>query len=164
MQTRYLVLALAAGSLIGLVAGCERKTEPPPAPPAKAEAGTIQQQVGTAAAAAKETAQQAATAVTGAATQAATAVSSAATQAVQAAAQPATDATAKAQAIIDSAKKLVSESKWQEVAQTLGQLKDLKLTPDQEKSLMDLKAQLEKMVKDAMSKQPALPGGVVPGK
>jgi hypothetical protein len=153
MQTRHFVLALALGGLIGLAAGCEKKTEVPPVQPAKADEGKIQKQVDAAADAAKETAQKAVTAVT-----------APATQAVQAASQAATDGTAKAQTIIDSAKKSISEGKWQEAGQTLPKLQGLKLTPEQEKSLMDLKAQLEKLVQDAMSKQPALPGGVVPGK
>jgi hypothetical protein len=50
------------------------------------------------------------------------------------------------------------------VAPTLSKLQGLTLTPDQQKSLADLKAQLEKLVQDATSKQPAIPGGVVPGK
>ncbi len=153
MQETRFVLAIAVCGLLGLAAGCEKKTEPPPAPPAKAEEGAVQKQVGAAAEAAKATAQQAVTAA-----------AAPVTQAVQAASQAAADSTSKAQAIIDSAKQLISQGKWQEVAQTLPKLQGLTLTPEQQKTLTDLKAQLEKMVQDATSKQPAIPGGLVPGK
>ena len=92
------------------------------------------------------------------------AATAAATQAVQTASQAGTDATAQAQTIIDSAKKLVGEGKWQEVGQTLTKLQGLKLSPEQEKTLLDLKAQLEKLVQDAIGKQPAVPGGLAPAK
>jgi predicted lipid-binding transport protein (Tim44 family) len=155
MQTHHILLSLALGGLLGLATGCGKKEEPPPtpAPPAKTEAGAAQKQVEAAVEAGKEAAQKAAAAAT-----------AAATQAVQTASQAGADASAQAQAIIDSAKKLIGENKWQEVAQTLTKLQGLKLTPDQEKTLADLKAQLEKLVQDAMSKQPALPGGLAPGK
>lgn len=151
MQTYRSIHALALAGLIGLATGCDKKTEPPP-PPKAGEAG-LQKQVETAAGAVKETAEKGVAAAT-----------AAATQAVQAVSQPATDATAKAQSIIDSAKQLVSQGKWQELGQTLPKLQGLKLTPEQEKTLADLKAQLEKVVQAAASKQPAIPGGLVPPK
>ena len=151
MQTTHSIHALVLAGLIGLATGCEKKTEPP-LPPKAGEAG-LQKQVETAAGAVKETAEKGVAAVT-----------AAATQAVQAVSPAASDSTAQAQTILDSAKKLAGESKWQELGQALPKLQGLKLTPEQEKTLADLKAQLQKALQDAMSKQPAVPGGLVPGK
>ncbi len=139
MQTYRLIPVLALAGLIGFVTGCEKKPETPQTPPAKAEEGAVQKQLGAAADAAKDTAAKAATA----------------------ASQAASDATAQAQGILDSAKKLAGESKWPDVSQTLSKLQGLKLTADQEKMLADLKAQVQKALQDAASKQPALPGGLL---
>jgi hypothetical protein len=155
MHKSHFVMAIGLSGLIALAAGCQKQTEPPApvTPPAKAEETALKKEAAAVVETAKETAQQAATAVAGPAT-----------QAVQAVSQTASAASDQAQTIIDAAKKQISEGKWQELAQTLPKLQGLKLTPEQEKSLMDLKTQLEKMVQDALGKQPALPGGVVPGK
>ena len=66
--------------------------------------------------------------------------------------KPAAADEAKAQAIIDAAKKLVAEQKWQEVAPTLLKLQGMQLTPAQEKSLIEMKDQLEKMIREALGK------------
>ena len=134
------------GALCGmllLAAGCGKKAESQPNPSSQ---GDVKKQVEPAAAGAKEAAQK----VVG------TAVSTT-TQAVKTATAPAAgDNSAKVQALIDSAKKLVAEGKFQEVLQKLNELKGVQLTPDQEKALLGLKDQLEKMVKDAGA------GGLLP--
>jgi hypothetical protein len=71
---------------------------------------------------------------------------------VQVEAKPSAADEAKAQAIIDAARKLVAENKWQEVAPALLQLQGTKLTPAQEQSLLELKDQLEKMLREALGK------------
>ena len=62
------------------------------------------------------------------------------------------DSPAAVQEIIDTARKLIADQKWAEVAQTLSKLQGANLTPEQEKSLLDLKDQLEKMIRDAVGK------------
>jgi hypothetical protein len=59
---------------------------------------------------------------------------------------------AKPDEIIATARKLVAEQKWQELAKKLGQLQGSDLTPAQQDSLRELKDQLEKMVKEALGK------------
>jgi hypothetical protein len=59
---------------------------------------------------------------------------------------------AKADEIIATARKLLADQKWPELAKTLTQLQGYELTPAQQNSLRELKEQLEKMVKDALGK------------
>jgi hypothetical protein len=133
----YIATAACSGLLV-LATGCGRKTETEAKPP---EAGVVWTQAPATVTAAKDSVPLAVTTAPPPAETAKAMVTNAVTN------SPATT-----QEIIDTAKRLVAENKWQELAQTLGKLQGQTLTPEQEKALLDLKGQLDKMVRDALGK------------
>ena len=140
MKTTRFILVGLLGGLLGLATGCGKSEQqsptPPVAPPAEKKTGAVAPEIQKAADAAKTTASQAVQAATG--------------------------ESAKAQGLIDTAKKLVADGKWQEVGATLAQLKDIKLTPDQESALLELKKKLETMLQESLGKKPVDAGGLLP--
>ena len=63
------------------------------------------------------------------------------------------DSTAKAQGLIDTAKRLTTENKWSEALKTLNELANVKLTPEQQKLVDSLKAQAQKQIEAMATKK-----------
>jgi hypothetical protein len=142
MKNRSILMGLAASAAIIVASGCG-KQEPVPAPQVpKVNEATVAQPATTADTAA------------GAAQQAADqgAVQVKATQ-------------EQAQGVIDKAQTLVNEKKYQDALSTLSQLASLKLTPEQQKLVDDLKAKIQSaLTKGAASDAASALGGGLGGK
>jgi hypothetical protein len=154
MKRCHLILVLALGGLVVLTPGCGKNAETENATPAPA---SPPKPVEAAVPATKESPEKQPS-LANQPKPAAVVVSNAppAVTNVETVAAPATNAVADnpaaVQEIIDTARKLIADQKWAEVAQTLSKLQGANLTPEQEKSLLDLKDQLEKMIRDAVGK------------
>lgn len=141
MKKQIAIITLSAVAAMFMVTGCEQKSESPStaggesAPESKGVAESV-----------KEAAKPVVEEATKAYEAAKPAVEQAAKDVKEAATTAMSDATAKANSMIDQAKKLISETKYSEAKDIVSQLTSMKLTPEQEKLVADLKAQIDKAI------------------
>ena len=122
MKSARITTLLALASALSLIIGCGQKEQTAPVPPATVE--------------------KAAEAVPAEMPKAPEAPAPAVAAAPEVA-PAAAAATAEAQGAIDKVKSLIAEKKYTEALGILKELSSLKLTPDQQKIVDDLKAQIE---------------------
>ena len=162
MKIKLVITGIVACATLVAVSGC-KKEEPAPGA-SKADQGTAPE-----AAAVVDAAKSAATTAVDAAKSAAApvvdAAKSTATEATDQAAAQVKAAEQQAQGLIDRAKALVSEQKYKDALSSLSQLTNIKLTAEQQKSVDDLKAQIQSALAKATATDPAAAlGGALGGK
>lgn len=151
MKIKLVITGIIACATLAAVSGC-KKEEPAPG------ATSTQETMASEAAPVVDAAKSAATPVVDAAKSAAQEVTDQAAAKVNAAEQ-------QAQGLIDRAKTYVSEKKYQEALSSLSQLTNIKLTAEQQKSVDDLKAQIQSALAKATAADPAAAlGGALGGK
>jgi len=149
MKAIKVIAVLALGGMIGLGAGCGQKEEQ--TPPTVTDAQSAAQK------AASDT-QKAVTETPKAAEAQAPAVQAAASDATAA-------ASSEAQSLIDKAKAAIANKDYQGATALIKDLSQLKLTPEQQKLVDDLKAQLQKaMTSGAATDATKAVGGMLGGK
>jgi hypothetical protein len=142
MKIKSIVTGVTLCAALAAVNGCKKEEPAVPQAPKAGEGGAVSK--------ATEAVDGAKTAVKQVADQATTQVKAVEQQ---------------AQALIDRAKGLVTEQKYQEALGSLGQLSNLKLTPEQQKLVDDLKAQIQSALAKAIPTNAASAlGGALGGK
>jgi len=147
MKNQILIAAITLSAAAVSLSGCKKEETPPAAAPAAVEATKPSDTMANEPAKVVESAKPAAKEVVDQATSQADA------------------ATAQSQSLIDKAKGYVADQKYQDALSTIGQLSASKLTPDQQKIVDALKAQIQTaMAKASTSDAASALGGALGGK
>ena len=164
MKITYSILGLTAGAALFLASGCS-KEQPPPGETPKAMNPPPSEAQKAPAESAPAPAAPAEPTPPPAATIAVPAVPAAATQAVTEAAAAPSATTALAQGLIDKAKGLVTDQKYQEALNVVQQLSSQKLTAEQQTLVDGLKAQIQAaLTKAAGTNAASALGNILGGK
>ncbi|HKW30488.1 MAG TPA: hypothetical protein VJT54_14215 [Verrucomicrobiae bacterium] len=146
MKTKMIGAGFVSCLIIVSLGGCGNKEASTPSttevPKAVESAVTNTPEAAPAATTAEQPAATAATATT----QAVAPVTQAVTQAVATASTRTEAAATQVQNLIDQAKNLVGEQKYQDALDTLKQLSNFSLTPEQQKTVDDLKTQIQNLM------------------
>jgi len=134
MKPQILSLLIVAAFVLG-IAGCSRESDKPIAEEATDSANTATDSVKKFAADAKDTGQ------------------TLAQEGAQQVEKVADAATTKTQQTIDRAKKLFDQNYYQEALTTLQGMRNLELTPEQQKMVVDLKTRIQKVTVNAPASQ-----------
>jgi hypothetical protein len=182
MKSKSLFSTLVFVAVLTAVCGCKKEeTAPAPPPPKTSEAAPAggTDLLNTATTAVTTTACNIVNTASAVVTQAATqvrAATTAGTDLVNAAAAPVTQATTQpaaqaqpsqtmVQTLIDRAKSLVGDQKYSDALNTLSQLSNVKLTPEQQALVDSLKSQIQTaLAKAGASDAASALGGVLGGK
>lgn len=163
MKSKNAILGVTVCAALILASGCS-KEEPAAGemPETTAEPASGADAAKAITEAASQTVSQAQEAASQAAGEAQNTAQTMATQAKAEATAAASAASGQAQALIDKAKALVTDQKYQDALTTLQQLASVQVTPEQQKLVDDLKAQIQ----TALAKKTASDalGGVLGGK
>jgi prophage DNA circulation protein len=134
MKMERITFSLAISLFVALASGCGQKDLK-----AASESEDAKTTLSSTVDDAKQAAGQAAREVKQAAESVATGAAAAATNAVE-------GVKAEAQSLIDKTKTFLSETRYEDALASLKQLSNVSLTPEQQKTVNDLKAQLEKLM------------------
>ncbi|MCX6928884.1 MAG: hypothetical protein NT154_37590 [Verrucomicrobia bacterium] len=168
MKIKLIVMGVVACATFAAVTGCKKEepaTETRAPKPAESVPSEPAKAVEAATAAAKQATEQVATGAVSEAAKTVDAAKEAATAATDQAAAQAKAAAQQAQGLIDRAKSLVGDKKYQDALTSLGQLANVKLTPEQQKLVDDLKTQIQSALAKASAGDAASAlGGALGGK
>jgi hypothetical protein len=144
MKMERIILSLAIITFIALGSGCEKKESAPPAAEKTSDPATST--LSSTVSEVKQAAQNAGAAVKDTAEKVTTQVKETTQNVTTAAASKVDTLKAQAATLIDKTKALINDKKYDDAMNSLKQLSSLTLTPEQQKTVDDLKAQLQKVM------------------
>ncbi|HLP77558.1 MAG TPA: hypothetical protein VK327_11645 [Candidatus Paceibacterota bacterium] len=145
MKTERIVVSLAAATLIAFASGCEKQTNST-APEKSAEPAASTNAISGVTAEIKQSAAQAETAVKETTQKVVAEVKQTAETATAAAASKVDAVKSEFTSLVDKTKSFINDKRYEDALASLKQLSNLKLTPEQQKTVDDLKAQLQKLM------------------